>query len=382
MLNIPCRFWLRLVLLTISLLQFPSNNHAQSTEDPESRPEQSANLSRSAFLKRIAKVKAGMSEEDVRTILGPPEAIRPHEPDASTVRWCYGIGKRSGFPTLGQVWFRCPEPTPTDSKPGLKVSWVVGSQGKPPSESVLPENRLRHLLDVLGTLDALSPVAVRDTFDPLAFIGAANTLLPEGKTRILAVMGEYRRLHPFPPDNVILLTRILFDSPASRARLPQFSRDRDGPPALRNEETSVPWIPIIIVKDVPLMVEDLDRRREGIHTGPDVGPFFNALAKHGQLRSLPLHPTERPLDLLAGGRLAPELNAGSYRSSVPALMHQLLRLIRSVNPRVREFLRWPEQHDVPLRSDQWQQFRTEETRRPVRWDPTIGDYREEPFRQA
>lgn len=93
--------------------------------------------SRAAFYRALAQVQGGMSQADVRRLLGPPDDVllsddlRNHVPEGSFA-WCYGTDGHQTLPTLTRIEFH-----------GGKVGGYPGRYWPPPSLDVIGEAELR-----------------------------------------------------------------------------------------------------------------------------------------------------------------------------------------------------------------------------------------------
>lgn len=336
-----------------------------------------AQVSRATFTKRMAKVQRGMSPLQVVALLGPPDEIRGLDADERIVRWCYGVGKESGFPTLGQVWFIRQT---KNSQRSESVLHAYGGQDSPPSEKIISEPDLRRLLDVVGTVDFDKTGGLFGwTFDSLIYIRAVNILLPEGKERILVVLSEYFRVWGVSPlENILALIQLLFESSSQQSTVPAFTQRLYYSPGSSGIE-DIPDFPIVIIQDVPILMFG-NYMNEGIHDGYNPPrQYLQYLRKQGHLRSQPLHPTDQPLEILVklvGEEGIRDDRLSDYDASKrQAFMHQLLRLLRSVAPETRLYCLAPEQPDVKIKAEQWQQILAEASRRTIRWNPSINDYK-------
>jgi hypothetical protein len=135
------------------------------------------------------------------------------------------------------------------------------------------------------------------------------------------------------------------------------------PPPPQDPEI-VPHFPIILVQDVPLLVV-LGYHRDGAPNSAI--PLLNYFREHGKLRSAPLVPTARPLDILAELERTPAWKylerTGTDRHLIIA---QLLRLVDNVHPRGdRELMK--EAHRLRSRVA-WDRFVQKWTTFPMRWD--------------
>ena len=149
---------------------------ASRSVSPQSLPD------RLEFAEKLARVRDGDREAEVRRLLGTPEDIR-RAPDSvpypTDEIWCYGTNGHGSLATLGEVCFR-----------QGSVVWVAGGYGKPPSPSVIGEKELREGMRFLHPGPECSGYN-----DPLHLIRVTNYLQPLGKEKALAIIGEYGRIH-------------------------------------------------------------------------------------------------------------------------------------------------------------------------------------------
>jgi hypothetical protein len=281
---------LRPVAAALVLAMLPILGFAQ-----ESAPAKTAkvSVSRRQFAERMARIKEGMPEKEVRAILGEPDDIRT-ENDAGGIRtnrtreiWCYGADGHRTFPTLGIV---------TIDKEG-KAQYMCG-QGSPPDEKMFAEAELRTLLRLLNKAPSTYS---SEGYDPLKVIRIVNTLQPLGKEKALAAISEYLRVASWVADEsgregMFLVLRVLFDVPADPGHMPPMMVGAPTPGPPKGDDTLLPRFPIAIVDDVPfLLVRGYNL--SGFPEQPE--SHVDYFRKHGRIRSKPLEPGGAPQKLLA-----------------------------------------------------------------------------------
>jgi hypothetical protein len=275
----------------------------------------------------MKKVRPGMSQSQVRGILGEPDDVRgPGDLSAITTAgtkliWCYGTDGHLSFPTLGCVYFDGED----------KVQYAFGSTGSAPDASLFSEKELRTLLRLVNQAP---PLAGR-TFNPLTVIRIVNGLLPLGKKQALAAIEEYLRvssLYDCPArEGTLIVLRTLFDVP-ERGFLPQLNVGV-AIPAEPGNPRLIPRFPVFLADDVPLlMVSGYDLIGEAELLESQLGFYYD----HGQIRAKRLIPSKRPLDGLERLLNSPQwiydarLNSAESNTGKVLIMNQLLRLVRSV----------------------------------------------------
>jgi hypothetical protein len=263
-----------------------------ATDPPAGQPQGEKvvlSLSRSDFAARMAKVKKGMPERDVRKLLGNASDIRTHGELTTTHTneiWCYGTNGHLTFPTLGCVYID------TEGK----VQYIFGGEGKPLEAKLFREEELRDLLRLID--EALR--ANGNFYNPRTIIRIVNRLQPLGKEKALAVIDEYLRVastwHSDARDEgLFVVLRLLFDLPGDRGYLARMGRGYPAPWGELKDPRDISRFAILLVDDVPLVLEGAFGRsgaRERVET------HVQYFRKRGQLRTSPLAPTNRPLAIL------------------------------------------------------------------------------------
>jgi hypothetical protein len=280
--------------------------------------------SRSEFAAKMAKVKEGLPEQEVRKLLGKPDDVRTcrelHGTTADTREiWCYGTSGHLTFPTLGCVYID------TEGK----AQYVFGGKGTPPDPKLFREEELRGLLRLIDD----APYPNGSFYNPRTIIGIVNRLQPLGKEKALAAIDEYLRVaSSWHSDarRLFLVLRVLFDVPTDPGYLPRMKIGFPAPWGEPEEPKVIPRFPILLVDDVPLLLVsgyNLGGRAERVEKHVE---YFR---KNGHLRTLPLVPTNRPLTILDHLPAAVEKFFSASKWGNPKddmLKHQLFRLIYSV----------------------------------------------------
>lgn len=234
---------------------------------------------RQEFVSRLAQVQDHDRPEDVLKLLGRPDEIRTGPEIAPYVEtdqhWCYGSSGAETLATLGTICFR-----------KGKVCWTKGRYGQPPDPALIDELELRAGLKFLGR-GSDSP----GDNDPLHLIRVTNYLVPLGKEKALAIIGEYGRVHPYINETwLFLLIRILFDVPEPPGHMPEMRIGLKFPSPPKNL-MYVPRFPIVMMDDIPFSV------LEGVSlfgTPEPISRHVGYFQKHGTLRKQKLHPPDDP----------------------------------------------------------------------------------------
>jgi hypothetical protein len=308
---------------------------------------------RTEFAALIAKVKPGMTADQVKQTLGPPDDIKTERDPggitaARTVEvWRYGAARHLAFGTLGTIHVQADR----------KVQYVFGGTGTP--FTGMPEAELRRLLELVDAVPSYNAV-----LEPLSLIRAVNALLPLGKTRALEVVDEYLRVSSSLDDpgreGVFLLMRVLFDPPVQVPMMvggPTLS-----PPA---DPKALPRFPLILVDDVPYKL--VNGYMLGGHP-QDPESDVAAFRKAGTLRTRPLAPTPKALDALdayVAGPLAAAIKVDDGLRV--ALYDQGLRFFGTVfRPATHTVDSWfPDTKDLVNR---WKQARLDVAKVGAKWD--------------
>jgi hypothetical protein len=301
---------------------------------------------RHEFAKLLSSIKKGMREADVIRILGKPDDVRTTDEmqmgvEYSTEVWCFGVDGHLGFPTLGTIWF---ESAPT----GKSVVVSYGGEGTPPPPSLFDEGELRKILSMLSYKG--HPWVGNE--DPRWAIKVVNTLAPLGKRKALAAIEEYGRVWPFLSFNkeeMSKLLRVLFDVPKETGYMPDSPFRWVTPPP--EDRKRVPRFPMVILGDVPLQIAT---------SPPSYGPdpdFAKDLAwfrDHATIRTKPLHPTDKPLQLFSEWKAYDWL----YRDLKKADLRDYEAIESCVKRQLRQLVKTVYRGDIEKGS----------LSRPVRWD--------------
>lgn len=243
-------------------------------------PQESPLRDRATFIAAVEKVSEGMTETEVRKLLGPPDDIskpgepRPHngEDDEDTY-WSYGTNGHLTLATLGRVRFR----------QGRVAEWPA--RGKTGFVQVVSEARLRAAMRSMGPLDSSG--------DSLWIIRSANALLPLGREGALfAIEERYYCCDTYWPENLSLfwLLRALFEVPDPPAywQVPAIGAISPAPP---KDLKQIPCFPIVILQDVPF----------NVMTGLSLAGYpeqptneIVELRETGRLRAKPMRPPDDP----------------------------------------------------------------------------------------
>lgn len=270
---------------------------------------------RAQFAAKLARVKPGMTADQVEALLGAPDDIKTERDPggisaARTVEiWRYGARGHLAFATLGAVHLQADR----------TVQYVFGGRGKP--LTAMPEPELRRLLELLAAVPSYD-----DTLEPLALVRAVNALHALGKDRALAVVDEFLRVSSWLDDpgreGVFLVMRALFDVPAAGMPPMMVGAPSPAPP---QDPALAPRFPLVIVDDVPFkLVRGYMLAGHAEPPEDDVAAF----RKVGVVRKRPLAPTPRALDAIDAWLAGPDARIlGVDRAYV---MDQALRLFGTV----------------------------------------------------
>jgi hypothetical protein len=318
-------------------------------------------VSREDFVKAMAKIKDGMPEKEVHSILGPPDDIRTQFDPGGIRRyrtkevWGYGTLGHLGFPTLGCVFFGT----------NGQAQYSYGGSGQPPSHDLFSEEQLRSLLRVIDT----APGDV-DPYDPLALIKVVNTLQPLGKEKALAAIDEYLRVADEYSDariGLFWVLRVLFDIPEGKGAMPSMIEGTPSP--------LLPRSPVWIGHDIPLL---LTSWLGGSVRNP-VEEQVEYFRQNGLLRSEPLRPTDDPLsildDVMNSWQSTYKDVYGAKDNERLRLIEQLLQLIDSVYRLPKDLegyrLHYQKKQEVDAR---WETFVRDVSLLKIRWDPQQNLY--------
>jgi hypothetical protein len=335
------------------------------------------NLSRAAFVAQMAKVRKGMTQDQVIALLGQPDSIRGNF-------WLYGVSPKSECPTLGELMIR-----------DKIVSRMWGGDGTPPPESVISEATLRELLEIFWSLSPVSDAIPLYPFDPLRKIKAVNALLPYGKERVLAAAREFFRIwgNMSEPNGVLMVLQLLFEVPDSPSAFPPMSDYPHYPPP-PVDKTVAPRYPLVLWEDVPIVLW-VNAHVVSFIYAERYRSFLALLEKEGRFRTTPLRPPSDPLGMLPrlmaskqwlfGKSYHSEWDESRKEERVPQpdeeklgrqmVMLQLLSLVRSALPASSPYCVYLEKgRDSADPETLWRQTRAYFAKLPLRWNPTINDY--------
>lgn len=236
-----------------------------------------------------------------------------------------------------------------------------------------------------------------DRADPRALIRAVNGFHTMGKDKALATMDEYVRRHSQEPgngerDSLYLVLTCLFDVPNPPGYMPEIPFGAPTPPT-PSDRTLVPRFPLVIFEDIPLnLVRDYLSVRAVVSPLRHIAYF----REHGRLRSRPLAPSPRPLEVMSRLEASPQwLWERSYRSDQTVssfvkdemvtlkpvtqewgramVREQLLRLVTSIYP-----IKADQDGHLLLQNDAageiWRKAIREVGRMRLRWDTDKNDY--------
>jgi hypothetical protein len=340
-------------------------------DEPSCKPTRT----RRQFAEAMNKITEGMSQEQVVSLLGPPDDVRTqYDPggifaaDTKEV-WRYGTSGHLTTATLGKIYIDDNE----------RVLWFFG-KGKPPSEDLVPEEQLRGLLRALDEVPSYDGGWI---YNPQHVIRAVNLLQPLGKRRAMAVIEEYLRVAApdFDPgrQGAFLVLRVLFAVPEDPGYMPDMFVGASHPPEPKDMKL-LPRFPIIIQDDIPLLLADGYSGFGEVQRPDEHLPYFR---KHGTLRGKPLAPTDTPfaaLDrlvaspqwLFAGKDSADDEHFNAEREKI-MLGNQILRLMDSVfrvEPDIVDNLLPMDDEDAPKRK----KIIREASKLRFRWDAKLSQY--------
>jgi hypothetical protein len=329
-----------------------------AADEPTAEPTRT----RRQFAEAINKIKEGMAQEQVVSLLGRPDDVRTqydsggHWSGVAMDFWCYGTSGHLTPATLGQVCI-------DDNQ---RVQYVFG-KGTPPSDDLFQEDDLRELL---RALDEVPSYNAGWKYNPRKVIRAVNLLQPLGKRRALAAIQEYLRIasHYSGLDHgrkgVFLVLRVLFEVPQDPGYMPRMGVGAPYPPEPKDKKL-LPRFPIVIRDDIPFIVVN-GYSGSGEPQRPE--SHLTHFRKHGTLRSKPLVPTDKPFAAL-------EKFAASYDEARRNMLgEQILRLLDSVY-RVE-----PEIHNnlLPFYDIDAEEKRNKIVREVsalrIRWDTKLSQY--------
>ena len=330
---------------------------------------------RAEFTAAMAKLREGMSTNEVIEILGKPDDIRSQSDPGGISRvntkeiWCYGANSHLSLPTLGCVYI--------DQNGQTQESF--GGRGQPPQPELFKEEELCELLRLLNTAPGMEGWA----YNPLPVIQIVNRLQPLGKEKALAAIGEYVRVSDKwsgfdrPRSGMYLVLAVLFDLPDGIYSFQSGAFGAPSPPPPK-DANQIPRFPIAIVDDIPLMLVN------GYILAGLASPMENVVEfyrVHGQIRPSKLTPNNDPLSAVAhltnsSQWIYGDTNLQETKFSPPEdarqeqfmLQEQLLRLIDSVYrlpvDAMGNRLPWDENQ----RDTRWQKVVSDVSALKIKWD--------------
>lgn len=238
------------------------------------------------FADLLSKVTLGMSEDEVASVVGPPDETHLSGSAISKLHktLCYGSCPGCSLATLGQI---CLE--------GGKVSCVHGARLPAPVIRQWTEAEMRGLLQVI---DGLPPLEAA-RYLPGKVIEVVNTLQPMAKDKALDVIDEYLRIVPGHDverrQRVASVLRILFEVPPRPATMQPLAFG-EAEPAEPEDLLALPRFPLVLIDDVPLLViTGYSLAGEG----EDIEVHVRHCRKYGRVRQALLRPTDQPFALLS-----------------------------------------------------------------------------------
>jgi hypothetical protein len=295
-----------------------------------------AQLSRHDFAQRLLTIKKGMSSDEVRQLLGPPDDIRKLADGSRSGQhfqeaWCYGTSGHLTLPTLGQVLIE------TDGK--VMRDAAMRYTPLPPPD--FDETEMRRLLHILDNAPG------EHEFQPQPLIAAVNALHPLGKEKALDVVQEYARIAPFNRQQPDLMLSMSFVLQAL------FGYDQN-------------LVDLKIVDDVPFVPGVA-----GGYSGPSAQSTVFSSCRHIRERNLPLRdkPLQPTTDLRKLRQDALKM-AASDRSpdrASPRVNQQLFALLAPV-------YKMPEGWIFSDDSAKSISINHELEKLPVRWDTATNQY--------
>ena len=285
--------------LILALLLLPLTVHAQPRD-------------RASFQQTLARVREGMTQDQVRAITGAPEDVVTRtdpELEPTTIvgeLWGFGADRHGAFPSLGSVAF---------DRQG-HVFLVRGGTGTPITS--VPEPELRRLMALLAAVPGLDG----NDFDPRPLVRAVNALQPLGAQRALDVIQEHLRVAPAyahgDTQGIFLVLRALFEPTPSHPPMLVGAPEPTMP-----EQGRLPLYPLAVIDEVPFLLVS------GYMLGGEPQPPEQHLPFYrtqGRLRARPLAPGPRPLSAFAS-LMSPVPSQRGERASRIMWMEQVLRLV-------------------------------------------------------
>lgn len=284
---------------------------------------------RADFTAKLARVKPGMTANEVTAILGAPDDIKTERDRggiaaARTVEiWRYGAVGHLKVATLGSVHIQADR----------RVQYVFGGAGKP--RTGMPEPQLRNLMQLLDDVPSYNA-----QLEPLRLVKAVNALRALGKERALDVVDEYLRVTSSLDDpgreGVFLVMRVLFDVPAGGMPPMMVGGAVPAP-----DPTLLPRHPIVMIGDLPLKVV----RGYALAGHPqDPESDVAAFRKLGVLRAKPLAPSANSLDALDAFFATPAGKLVDQRDLIDQTLRFFGTVYRPANTTVDSWYPEPDPH--------------------------------------
>ena len=310
----------------------------------------------------MAKIKEGMTEQEVLAILGKPDDTRTEYDPGGMPRYhikkiCYyGTDGHLTFGTLGSIYI----------DDDGKVKYIFGGEGEPPPASLFSEAELRSLLRLIHKAPSYND-GLR--YDPLVVIRIVNTLQPLGKERALAAIDEYLRVASDEfgspgREGVFLVLRVLFDVPPDPGYMPMMFCGRPSPEG-PHDSKQLPRFPILLIDDVPLLLVH-GYSLGGSPEQPE--SHVEYFRKKGLIRSKPLVPPDSPLRLYDSCVKTAGWPKDTWANDRKLLVaNQLLTLVDSVyrTTRSEDGYRFWAENDA---DDKWKVIAGKIAKLDIRWN--------------
>lgn len=315
---------IRTAVAAIAICLLPAScSQQRSLPPPTSQPTRSHLRNRQAFATAMARVKVGMSREQVTALLDRPDDVVTERdlPIMAREIWRYGTSGHLTFATLGQI----------DIDEAGKVVRTFGglNLGVPPDSSLFEEAVLR---GILRTLAAASSPNDGQTYNPVTVIRAVNVLQPLGKQKALAAVEEYLRVVGLENrDNMFCVLLTLFELPKDPGYLPMPALGGPEPQPVEDRRR-IPRFPVLLQDDIPFlgtsgyMLAGLPE-----HPSSQLLPYLH---ENGRIRQSPLAPTTRPIEaaesVLRSSPWQDQSDPPRHRDGRVLLIMQALRMLSSV----------------------------------------------------
>ena len=241
-------------------------------------------MDRAAFAHAMHEIRDNWTMTQVQRALGKPDDVWPPNDSANYLMagdtaWCYGTDGHHTMPTLGYVVFR-----------GSRFLYSSGAYGEPPSPKVIGESELRAAMRAMYRPP--NPEAYLGN-DSRRLIQVSNLLIPKGRAKALAILGEYSRVAAGAMDSdnwLFWLVRVMFTSnrPGGVFPVPLIGAIAPAPP---KDLRSWPTFPVFVVDDVPVSLF------RGADLAGHAEPFNSYLHDHAKewtLRKTELRPPDDP----------------------------------------------------------------------------------------